>query len=177
MPTEKKENAIKDFKQWLDGSTIVISTNYNGLSAGDMTILRRALRAKDVRFKVIKNTLAYRAADEAGQSLIKEIVKGPSAVAFGYGEPTEPAKALSDFIKDNRSSLSITGAVLDGRVLSPEQVEQLASLPTKDQLIAQLLGQLQAPITGLANVLNGPISGLARVLQGQVTNLEQQQAS
>jgi len=177
LPTEKKENAVKDFKEWLDGSTIVISTNYNGLSVADMTILRRTLRAKDVRYKVIKNTLAYRAADEAGHSQIKEIVKGPSAIAFGYGEPTEPAKALSDFIKDNRSSLSITGAVLDGRILSPEQVEQLASLPTREQLIAQLLGQLQSPITGLANVLNGPLSGLARVLQGQVSNLEQQQAS
>jgi large subunit ribosomal protein L10 len=174
LPTEKKINAVKEFKEWLDGSTIVISTNYNGLSVGDMTILRRVLRAKDVRYRVVKNTLAYRAADEAGQSQIKEIVKGQSAIAFGYGEPTEPAKALSDFIKDSRSSLSITGAVLDGRILSPEQVEQLASLPSKDQLIAQLLGQLQSPITGLANVLNGPLSGLARVLQGQVTKLEQQ---
>lgn len=177
MPTEKKENAIKDFKEWLDGATIVISTNYTGLSVGEMTVLRRALRAKDVRYKVVKNTLAYRAAEEADQAGIKEIVKGPSAVAFGYGEPTEPAKALADFIRDTRSELSITGAVLDGRVLSAAQVQQLASLPPKDQLIAQLLGQLQGPITGLANVLNGPLSGLARVLQGQVSKLEEQEAS
>ncbi len=67
MPTEKKEKAVKDFKQWLDGATIVISTNYTGLSVDEMTVLRRALRAKDVRYKVVKNTLAYRAADEAGQ--------------------------------------------------------------------------------------------------------------
>lgn len=177
MPTEKKIKAVEDFKQWLDGATIVISTNYTGMSVSDMTNLRRALRAKDVRYKVVKNTLAYLAADESEQPAVKEIVQGPSAVAFGYGEPTEPAKALSDFIRENHSELSIIGAVMDGRVLSPAQVEQLASLPTKDQLIANLLGQLQGPITGLVHVLNGPMSGLARVLQAHVSNLQQQEAS
>ena len=177
MPTEKKEAAVADFKQWLDGATIVISTNYAGLPVDEMTKLRRALRAKDVRYKVVKNTLAYLAADEAGQAAVKEIVKGPSAVAFGYGEPTEPAKALSDFIRENRSELTITGAVMDGQVLSSAQVEQLARLPSKEQLIAQLLGQLNGPITGLANVLNGPISGLARVLQGDADKLQAQEAS
>lgn len=177
MPTEKKVKAVEDFRQWLEGATIVISTNYSGMAVDDMTKLRRALRAKDVRYKVVKNTLAYLAADQSGQAAIKEIVLGPSAVAFGYGEPTEPAKALSDFIRENRSVLSITGAVMDGRVLTPAQVEQLASLPTKDQLISLLLGQLQGPVARLANVLNGPISGLARVLQGHVSNMEQQEAA
>lgn len=177
MPTEKKEAAVEDFKQWLEGATIVISTDYSGLPVGEMTQLRRALRAKEVRYKVVKNTLAYLAADASGQTAIKEIIQGPSAVAFGYGEPTEPAKALSDFIRENRSELTIRGAVMDGRVLSPVEVEQLAHLPSKDQLIAQLLGQLQGPIAGLVHVINGPISGLARVLQGHVDNMEQQEAS
>jgi len=177
LPTEKKEKAISDFKHWLDGATIVISTNYTGLPVSEMTDLRRALRAKDVRYKVVKNTLASRAADNSDQAAVREIIQGPSAVAFGYGEPTEPAKALSDFIRERRSVLSITGAVMDGRVLSPAQVEQLASLPPKDQLVAQLLGQMLGPISGLANVLNGPLSGLARVLQAHATNLQEQEAS
>ncbi len=167
MTTEKKEQAVKDFQSWLEGSTIVISTNYTGIAVGEMTELRRSLREKAVIYKVVKNTLAHIAADNAGETLLKEIIQGPSAVAFGYGEPTEPAKALSEFIKKN-SALSITGAVMDGQVLSAAQVEQLAELPSREQLLSNLLGQMQAPIAGLANVLNGPIIGLARVLQGQI---------
>ena len=174
MPTEKKEQAVRDIQGWLDGATIVISTNYTGMSVSDMTALRRVLREKDVRYKVVKNTLAYLAADGAGKPEVKEIIQGPSAIAFGYGEPTEPAKAISDFIRENRSELAILGAVMDGDVYDSAQVQQLANLPGRDALLAQLLGQMQAPVSGLVNVLSGPISGLARVLQGHIDNMQEQ---
>lgn len=109
--------------------------------------------------------------------VIRDIVHGPTGIAFGYGEPTEPAKALSDFIRTNRSALKILGGMLDGRELSPEDVETLARLPSRDQLISQLLAQMQAPIAGLARVLNGPISGLARVLQAYVDKQNEQSES
>ena len=176
MPTDRKVKAVQDMKEWLDGATIVISTSYTGLSVTDMTALRRALREKEVRYKVVKNTLAYIAADNAGQPELKEIIQGPSAIAFGYGEPTDPAKALSQFIRETRSRLEIRGAVLDGRVLDAAQVERLASLPGKDELVALLLSRMQSPISGLVNVLNGPIAGLARVLQGRIDNLQEQPA-
>ena len=177
LPTEKKEQAVRDIQGWLDGATIVISTNYTGMSVSDMTALRRVLREKDVRYKVVKNTLAYLAADGAGKPEVKEIIQGPSAIAFGYGEPTEPAKAISDFIRENRSELAILGAVMDGDVYDSAQVQQLANLPGKDALLAQLLGQMQAPVSGLVNVLSGPISGLARVLQGHIDNQQQGQSA
>jgi large subunit ribosomal protein L10 len=129
-----------------------------------------------VEYKVVKNTLAYRAADEAGVPAFKQIVIGPTGVAFGYGEPTEPAKAISTYIRTSRSTMKIIGGMLDGRALSAEDVENLANLPPKDVLIARLLGQLQAPITGLVRVLNGPPSGLARVLQAIIDKQTQQQA-
>ena len=174
LPTEKKVKAVQDIQDWLDGATIVISTNYSGLPVSDITGLRRALREKEVRYKVVKNTLAYLAADAAGKPELKRIIQGPSAIAFGYGEPTDPAKAIADFIRENRSALQIRGALLDGDVLDGAQVQQLANLPGKDVLLAQLLGQIQAPVSGLVNVLSGPISGLARVLQGRIDNLQEQ---
>ena len=176
MPTERKVQAVQDMQEWLDGATIVISTDYAGLPVTDMTALRRALRERDVRYKVVKNTLAYIAADNVGKPELKEIIQGPSAIAFGYGEPTDPAKALADFIRDTRSPLEIRGAVLDGRVLDGEQVQQLANLPSKDELISQMLARMQSPISGLVNVLNGPIAGLARVLQGRIDQIQEQPA-
>ena len=176
MPTERKVQAVQDMTDWLDGSTIVISTSYTGLPVTEMTALRSVLRDKDVRYKVVKNTLAYIAAENTGRPELKEIIQGPSAIAFGYGEPTDPAKALSDFIRTTRSPLEIRGAVLDGRVLDAAQVEQLASLPGKDELVSQLLSRMQSPISGLVNVLNGPIAGLARVLQGHIDSMQEQPA-
>lgn len=174
LPTDRKIQAVQDMTDWLDGATIVISTNYAGLPVTDMTSLRRALREKEVRYKVVKNTLAYIAADNVGRPELKEIIQGPSAIAFGYGEPTDPAKALSEFIRETRSPLEIRGAVLDGRVLDSAQVEQLASLPSRDELVAQMLSRMQSPISGLVNVLNGPIAGLARVLQGRIDQIQEQ---
>lgn len=176
MPTDRKVQAVRDITEWLDGATIVISTSYTGLPVADLTSLRRTLREKEIRYKVVKNTLAYIAAENAGRPELKEIIQGPSAIAFGYGEPTDPAKALSEFIRETRSPLKIHGAVLDGRVLDGGQVEQLASLPSKDELVAQMLSRMQSPIAGLVNVLNGPISGLARVLQGRIDQIQEEPA-
>lgn len=176
MPTEKNIKAVEELKEFLRGASIVISTNYAGLPVSQMTALRRTLRQSGVSYKVVKNTLTYLAADAIDQSEIKGIMQGPVGLALGYGEPTESAKAISDFIRTNRSGLKIIGGVMDGRALSASQVEQLASLPPKDQLIAQLLGQMQGPIAGLANVLNGPIAGLARVLQGHADQMQAQPA-
>ena len=176
MPTDRKVQAVQDMTEWLDGATIVISTNYTGMPVTDITALRRALREKEVQYKVVKNTLAYIAADNAGRPELREIIQGPSAIALGYGEPTDPAKALSDFIRETRVPLEIRGAVLDGRVLDAAQVEQLANLPSKDELVSQMLARMQSPIAGLVNVLNGPIAGLARVLQSHIDNLQEQPA-
>ena len=174
MPTEKKEEAVREIQGWLKDTSIIITTDYTGLHVGEMTNLRRVLRERGVRYKVVKNTLTYLAADAAGQPLVKEIVQGPTAIAFGYDDPIEPAKALSEFISSNRSALEIRGAIMDGRLLTIAEIDALAKLPSKDVLIAMLMGQLQGPIANLANVLNGPISGFARVLRQHSDNLAEQ---
>ena len=156
----------------MEECTVAISTDYTGLSVSAMTELRRSLREKNVQFRIVKNTLAYRAADAAGRPAFKEIVDGPTAFAFSNGEPVDPAKALVDFIRTTRSPLKIRGGILGDRVLTLEEVNNLATLPSKEELIARLMGQLNAPAAGLVYVLNANIAGLARLLQRHVENLE-----
>ena len=155
-------------REWMQNCTIAISADYTRMSVGAMTDLRRAMREKGIHFRVVKNTLANLAADAAGRPTIKSIVDGPTGFAYGYGDPSEPAKALADFIRANRSPLRIRGGVMGDRELTAQEVDTLATLPSKEELIARLLGQLQSPASGLVYVLNAPVSGLARVLQAHV---------
>lgn len=174
MPTKAKEEAVELLKDKFERSSIVITTNYSGLPVSEMTELRRALREANVEYRIIKNTLAYIAADQAGKPAIKDVINGPTGVAFGYEDPLEPARALSGFIRTNRSSLAIMGGEMDGNPLTSDQVNQLATMPGRDELVAQLLMRMNSPASGLVNVLNGPIAALARVLQGHVDNLQQE---
>ena len=173
MPTERKISSVEALRGWIEQCSIAISTDYSGLSVGAMTDLRRALREKGVQYRVVKNRLAFLAADAASRPLIKDIIEGQTGIAFGYGDPSEPAKALSEFIRDTRSVLKIRGGVMGEQALTAEEVNRLATLPSSQELIARLMGQLQGPVTGLVYVLNAPISGLARVLQRQVEKLGQ----
>jgi len=164
LPTQKKEQAVAEIRRLIESSTVTISADYTGMSVSAITDLRRVLREAEVEFHVVKNRLAYLAADEAGKPLLKEIVEGPTGIAFGFGDPVAPAKALVDFISTTRSPLKIKGAVLDDRRLTAEEVSALAVLPSKEELIARLMAQLQSPITRLASVLNAPLTGLVTVL-------------
>ena len=164
MPTEKKREMVAEIRKLLEGSTVAISADYTGLGVTDMTALRRALREQDVEFHVVKNRLTYLAADQAGKPLVKGIVEGPTGIAFGFDDPVVPAKVLVEYIRVNRSSLKIRGAVLGDRQLTPAEVSALAVLPSREELIARLMAQLQSPITRLAGALNAPIAGLVNVL-------------
>ncbi len=173
MPTQEKMQAVDELAERFTKSTIMVTTDYSGLRVGQMTALRRAMRESGIEYRVIKNSLALMAADAAGKPAVKDVIEGPTAIAFGSGDASELAKALATFIRVNRSALKIRGAELDGRALTPTEVQQLASLPGKDELVAQLLAQMLAPITGLVRVMNGPVGGLARVLQAHVDNMAQ----
>ena len=171
MPTEAKIKKVEEIKDLLEKSTILISTDFTGMDVNSMTALRRALREKGVGYRIVKNTLTYLAADAAGMPGVKEIVQGQTGIAFSYGDPIEPAKAISEFVRTTRLPLQVRGAVMDGQILTAAQVEDLARLPSKDELIAKLMAQIQGPITGLVYVLSAPISALARVLQRAAESL------
>jgi large subunit ribosomal protein L10 len=170
MPTKKKVEFVEELREKFTRCTITVATDYTGLGVNTMTELRRAMREKQIEYRVVKNTLTYLAADAAERPQIKEIVQGPTALAFGYEDPVDVAKALEEYIRVNRSVLAIRGAVLDGRALSPAEVTMLANLPPRAQLVAQLLGQTQAPLTGLLGRLQAPLYGLLGALNGTLTS-------
>lgn len=172
MPTDQKVAAVENMKEWMGECSIAISTNFSGLDVDEMTDLRSVLRENDVYFRVIKNTLAHMAAEAAGRPALKEIITGPTGIAFSYGDVQNPAKVLMEFIRTRRSILSINGGVMGEKLLSSDDIRQLAIIPSRDELLARLAGQLQGQIVGLAYVLNGPISGLARVLQRHIEDVE-----
>jgi large subunit ribosomal protein L10 len=172
MPTDVKEAAIVDLADRMSRSTIAIATNFSGLSVNDVTELRKQLRAVGVEYKVVKNRLAAIAADRAGVESFKEILEGSTGVVFGYGDVVAAAKAVDGYVKETKVELKIRSGVMDGKVIAPAQVSALAALPPKDELVARLLGQMNAPISGLVHVLNGTISGLAVVLQRRAEQLD-----
>jgi len=168
VPTEAKEAQVESIRQLLESCTAAVSTDYTGLGVQAMTDLRRSLRERGVSYRVVKNTLTHLAADAAGRPGAKDIFQGPTGIAFGFEDPIEPAKAIRDFVERTRSPMTIQGGLLGEQILTAAEVEQLANLPSKDDLIASLMGQLQGPITSLVYVLDAPISSLARVIQRKI---------
>jgi large subunit ribosomal protein L10 len=173
LPTPAKIDRVDELKGKLERSSIVVTANHTNIPGNEMTELRRRTRAAGVEFMVVKNTLMHLAADAAQRPQVKEIVQGPTAIAFGYDDPVDVARALHDYIRATRSALAIQGAVLaDGPALPPRDVERLAALPPKPQLVANLLMQIQAPLYRLLAVLNGPLQNLDGLLQARIRQLE-----
>ena len=172
MPTEKKRKAVESLQRVFAKCNIGILTDYRGLKTAELNDLRARLREAKVDYKVVKNSLAQIAAKEAGLEHLDGAFKDPVAVAFGYGEPTQTAKLLSDYIRTSKSTLGIKAGFLPDRILSAKDLETLARLPSREVLLARVIGGMQSPIYGLVNVLAGPIRGLAQVLQGRIQQLE-----
>jgi len=168
MLREQKEQIVNWLSDELLQSGIVISTNYQGLSAKQIADLRNALTSVGAQYHVVKNSLAKLAADVAGKPKLVEIIEGPVALAFGYDDEVTVAKTLSQYIKSTGLSVQIRGGLLGERVLTAGEVVGMASLPPKEILIARLVGQIQAPLQSLHNVLGSPIRGLLTVLQNKV---------
>ncbi len=149
-----KEAEVAEIQEKLQKSQSVMFLDYRGLTVSEVTELRNKMRAAGVEYKVIKNTMIRRAVQEAGVEGLDEILEGPTAVAFGYEDPVAPAKILVDFI-ENAKKTQLKGGVLAGRAMSQAEIKDLASLPSKEQLLAKLMGSLNAPVTGLVMALSG----------------------
>ncbi len=167
MLKEKKAQIVSKLADDLSRTTVIIATNYQGLLAKQMAELRNALAKKGIGYHVVKNTLVYRAADQAGKPQLRDIIEGPVALAFGYEDIVDTVKTLNQYVKSAALSLQIRGGLLGDRVLPPEELAILADLPPKGLLISKLLGQLQAPIGTLHNILSFPLQGLLTVLQNR----------
>jgi large subunit ribosomal protein L10 len=167
MNKEQKAAAIEEVAGQIQESEAVFAVDYRGISVPQAAELRTRLTEAGARFRVVKNTLTQRAADEAGAESLKEFLVGPTAFTFVVadgGDVALAAKALATFRREN-DVLSFKGGVMNGEPLSVEQLEALSRLPARDVLHGQLVGMIASPITGLVRTLNALISGLAIQLQ------------
>lgn len=158
----KTEN-VEEIKAKIEKSQSVVLVDYRGLNVEQLTELRSRYRAAGVDYKVYKNSMMRFAFKDSGLEEFNEYLKGPSAIAFGYDDPVSAAKITSEFVKDNEK-LEIKAGIVDGKVIDVAGVNNLAKLPSKEVLVAQVLGGFNSPIQGFANVLQGTIRSLATVL-------------
>ncbi len=171
MPSVKKAQEIEELTDRLSRSTVAIATGFGGVSGNTMMEFRRHLRSQGIEYRVVKNTLTERAAQAAGRPEVKSMLEGPTALAFGYGEPVNHLKAILDYVRTNRLSISVRAAALGGQVYRDQELAILITLPPREVLAAQLVGQLASPLVRLVTVLNQPIQGLANVLNGPLRGL------
>lgn len=164
MARPEKEAMVAELKEKLDQARAAIITDYRGLNVAALTELRRRMREQGLEYKVVKNTLTRFAARELGLDDLEPYLEGPTAIAFSYEDPVAPAKVIMGFAKEHKQ-LEIKAGLLRGKVIRPEGVKELADLPPREILLAQVLGGLQAPIAGLANVLNGVPRSLVYALE------------
>ncbi len=162
MKREDKARVIEELAEKLRDSAVVL-VDYKGMNVAQSTRLRARSREAGVEFVVAKNTLAQRAANQAGVEGLDEFLVGPTALAFAE-DPVVGAKLMTDF-SDEVESFEVKGGILaGGRIMGAEDVVALSRLPGRDQLLAQLLGAIQAPLAGLVTVLNAPARNLAIAL-------------
>lgn len=164
--TAAKQAIVAELKEKLTSAKGAVFTSYRGLTVAQDTKLRKALREAGVEYRVVKNTFTRIAANEAGIEGLDEYLEGTTALAVSTEDPVAPAKAISDFIKENKlEALEIKVGLLDGKVISLEEVKALADLPSREVLIAQVMAGMQSPITGFVNVLQGNIRNMVYVLE------------
>lgn len=164
MARPEKEATVSEIQQKFAISKSVILADYRGLNVTEVTELRKKLREAGVEYKVVKNTLTSRAAKAANIDGLDEFLSGPTALAFGINDVVIPAKILSDFAKDHKK-LALKGGVLEGKAIGLAAVKDLANLPSREVLLGQVAGMLQAPLRGLATVLSGPLRNVTYAVE------------
>ncbi|HLR35859.1 MAG TPA: 50S ribosomal protein L10 [Tissierellales bacterium] len=170
-----KKEIVEEIKGKVNKSEAVVLVDYRGLNVSEITELRKQCREAGVDYKVYKNTLMKFAFRDAGFEEFTEHLAGPNAVAFGYDDPVQAAKVTSDFAKGH-DKLEIKVGIVDGKIIDVKEIKSLASLPSKEELVAQALRGLNAPITGFVNVLQGNIRNLAYALNAIKEKKEAQEA-
>lgn len=170
-----KEKKVELLKKELEQAKIIVMTDYRGLTVAQMNKLRRILQAEGIRYKVVKNTLAQIAAVDLGIAAMNTYLEGPVAIAYGYADPVTPVKLLVKFAKEN-DQLSLKGGMLEKQILDEQGLRQLSDLPSREVLLARVLGSFQSPLAGMMNVLQGNLRGFVYVLQAVKEQREKEMA-
>jgi len=167
---ETKETRVAQYKEMLGSSQAVVVTQYHGLTMGQLNDLRARLRTTGARFQITKNTLFRLALAEQKRPALDDLLVGPTAVAYLSGDVAAGIKALLAFAEETKA-IEVKGGLFGDRVLSAEDVVTLSKLPSREELLAQVVSRLQAPLYGLVNVLSGPMRGLVYALKARQDQL------
>jgi large subunit ribosomal protein L10 len=168
MATQKKIDQVETYSKKFQDAKSIFLADFKGINVEKVTELRRQFRKADVEYRVIKNTLAKRSLAKAGIEGLDEKLIGPTAFAYSDTSATAPIKIIQEFNKQNAKSkiaLTVKGCLFEGKIFSPEQAEALASLPSREELMAKLLGVLQAPMSQMLAVLQASSQKLVGVLE------------
>ena len=173
MQKSDKEQVVADLTEKLRSSETMIVADYRGLTMPQIDALRSKLIENGARFTVVKNTLTRRAAEAAGADALLALLEGPSAIAFveADGDPVAVAKALADSARDTKV-LEIRGGVMQGRVISGDDVDQLAKLPPLDVLRGQVIGAILGPLNAIAGLINAPLQNLYGLIDARIEQLQ-----
>ena len=150
---ERKSQTVSEIADKIKNSSSVVFFEYRGLTVGETNALRKILKETNSEYKVYKNTLVTLAANELGLGDLVQYLEGPVSIAFGYEDATAPARVLNNFAKDHKK-LELKAGIVDGIVYDKAGVEKLATIPSKEVLIAKLLGSIKSPLSNLAYLLN-----------------------
>jgi large subunit ribosomal protein L10 len=164
MNRDEKAQAIEEIAAQIEGAEAIFAVDYRGISVPQAAELRGKLREADASFRVVKNRLTKRAADQVGEERLAELLQGPTALAFVRGDTALAAKTISSFNKEHEV-LGFKGGFMDGTSLDEGQFKSIARLPGRDVLNGQLAGVVASPLTGLVRGLGSMVSGLANQLQ------------
>lgn len=174
MPTPRKVAWLDEMKDRMNRASIAISADYRGLTVAQLTELRRALRPANVEVNVVKNRIAAMAAEQAGRPEIAQIFNGPTALAIGFGDPVEPVKLLTEHLRARRLNLTIHGGWMEGKILDRAEVESIATLPSREQMVADVVGKLQSPLYNFAGLLQSTMRNFAGLIDSRANQLEEQ---
>ena len=165
MPNQVKIDIVSEVQNKLENSSGVYFADYKGLSVSKVTELRRNFRTEGVEYRVVKNNLTKIAAKNAGIDGLDDLLVGQIGVAFSKDDPTAPARAIKNFLKDE-SSLEVVGILFEGQIFDASKYEELANLPSREELLSKLVGGLSSPMSKLVGTLSGSMSKLVGTLNG-----------
>jgi large subunit ribosomal protein L10 len=165
LSKDSKKEILLDLIAKLKESKGVILTDYQGMNVSQISSLRNVLKEENVEFKVVKNTLLEKASEELNvEDLTKDLI-GCTAMAFCSDDGVTPARLLKEYFRKNKIDLKVKSGLIEGRVFSPEKIMEIASLPTKEALIAQIVNGVKSPLYSLVFILQGPLRGLIYTLE------------
>lgn len=167
MPTQRKTEQVADLTDKLSRAQVTMVADYRGLTVAEISDLRKRLRQSGAELIVAKNTLVEIAAKETGHSALDDLLAGPTAVAFAYDDITAAAKAIQDFNKGPKQ-LKVRGGMLGTSLLQGDVLDQVSKIPSRQQVLAQIVGGVSAPVSGVVGVLNAAITNVLYVLQARI---------